>query len=97
MQKENNNEMIPEMAGVRMPSPISMHMPNIATKSSILLANMLRSRNFTSLPGLLGSKFDGPLNKISLGFEFLDERRPMSAWRQSREYRAKVPPEFKFL
>jgi hypothetical protein len=80
------------MAGVRMPSPISMHMPNIATKSNILLANMLLSRNFSSLPCFLGFKFDGPLSESFLEFEFLDERMPMLACRQSREYRANVPP-----
>lgn len=42
---------IPEMAGVSMPSPISMHIPNIAMKSSTLLAIKLLSQN---LPSLLG-------------------------------------------
>lgn len=42
---------IPEMAGVSMPSPISMHIPNIAMKSSTLLAIKLLSQN---LPNLLG-------------------------------------------
>lgn len=42
---------VPEMAGVSMPSPISMHIPNIAMKSSTLLAIKLLSQN---LPNLLG-------------------------------------------
>lgn len=96
MQKKKRESAVPDMAGVRMPSPISMHMPNIATKSNILLANMLRSRNFSSLPCLLRFKFNGPLCKTSLGFVFLDERMPMLACRQSREYKAKVPPDLSF-
>lgn len=43
----------PEIAGVSMPSPMSMHIPNIAMNSSTLLAVMLLSKNFPSLLGLL--------------------------------------------
>ena len=42
----------PEIAGVSMPSPMSMHMPSIAMNSSALLAVMLRSKNFPSQLGL---------------------------------------------
>lgn len=41
-----------EIAGVRMPSPMSMHMPRMAVSSSSLLAIMLLSMNLLSLPGL---------------------------------------------
>ena len=75
-----------------MPSPISMHMPNIAIKRSILRAVMLCSKNFPSLlffsvpkEGLACEEFDFPPT-------FLDGRIPILTCLQSREYRAKVPP-----
>jgi hypothetical protein len=43
----------PEIAGVNMPSPMSMHIPRIAMNNNTLLAVMLRSKNFPSLLGLL--------------------------------------------
>lgn len=39
----------PEIAGVSIPSPISMHMPSIAIKSSSRLATMLFSKKLPSL------------------------------------------------
>lgn len=40
---------VPEIAGVSMPSPMSIHTPSIAMNSTILRAVMLCSRNFPSL------------------------------------------------
>ena len=45
----------PEIAGVSMPSPMSMHIPSIAMNRSTLLAVMLRSKNFPSQLGLLST------------------------------------------
>lgn len=42
-----------EIAGVSMPSPMSMHIPSIDMNSSALLAVMLRSKNLPSELGLL--------------------------------------------
>lgn len=42
-----------EIAGVSMPSPMSMHIPSIAMNNSTLLAVMLLSKNFPSQLGLL--------------------------------------------
>lgn len=42
-----------EIAGVSMPSPMSMHIPSIAMNNNTLLAVMVRSKNFPSLLGLL--------------------------------------------
>lgn len=74
---------IPDIAGVRIPSPITMHMPNIAIKSNNLLAIILFLKNFASL-----LCFSVP----SFGFEGLEERIPIFIFLQSNEYSAKVPP-----
>lgn len=42
-----------EIAGVRIPSPMSMHIPRIAMNNNTLLAVMLRSKNLPSLLGLI--------------------------------------------
>jgi hypothetical protein len=52
MSTTNNK---PEIAGVSMPSPMSMHIPRIAINNNALLAVMLRSKNFPSLLGLLAN------------------------------------------
>lgn len=81
-----NEQWKPEMAGVRMPSPMSMHIPSTATNSNILRAMMLRSRNFPSLPG------SWLCERSSIEFSFFDGRMPMLMCLQSKEYMAKVPP-----
>ena len=47
--KEKENDEKPEIAGVSIPSPINMHVPNIAMNSSTLLATMLLSKKIPSL------------------------------------------------
>lgn len=81
----------PEMAGVSIPSPISMHMPSIAIKSNTLLATTLFSKNLQSLLWF---------SELALGtFEFeltrLLEITPIFIFLQSSEYRANVPPATK--
>lgn len=44
-----------EIAGVSIPSPMSMHIPRIAMNNNTLLAVMLRSKNFPSLLGFLAT------------------------------------------
>ena len=43
----------PEIAGVRIPSPMSMHIPRIAMNNNTLLAVKLRSKNLPRLLGVL--------------------------------------------
>lgn len=85
----------PEMAGVSIPSPISMHMPSIAMKSKTLLAITLFSIN---LPNLLGFwELWYTLACEILEFETMrfEERNPISIFLQSNEYNANVPPAIK--
>lgn len=79
-----------------MPSPMSMHMPSIATKSSNLLATILPSMNFPSL-----LFFSIPSSMIvcerldfaDLASARLVSRIPIFIFLQSSEYNANVPPE----
>lgn len=93
-QKKNmkNHGDKPEIAGVSIPSPINMHMPNIAMKSNILLATILLSKNLPSL--LLFSVPSCKLECEILESELmrLAERNPISIFLQSKEYKANVPP-----
>lgn len=68
-----------------MPSPISMHIPNIGKKSNTLLATMLLSIDF-----LIALWFLVPL--CSEEFEDFGERILISMFLQSKEYKANVPP-----
>lgn len=82
----------PEIAGVSMPSPISMHMPNIAIKSNTLLAIILLLKKLASL--LWSFAPACPPEWKTLGFEsmHLEGRIPIFKFLQSNEYKAKVPP-----
>lgn len=75
----------PEIAGVSMPSPISIHMPKMAMKSNTLLATILFSKNFPSALWFLV-----PL--CTIDSECFREMIPIFMFLQSSEYRAKVPP-----
>lgn len=77
----------PEIAGVSIPSPISMHMPKIAMKSNTLLAIILFSKNFPSALCFLL-----PFGTIEL--DCFREMIPIFMFLQSSEYKAKVPPAF---
>lgn len=83
---------IPEIAGVRIPSPITIHVPNIAIKSNILLATTLFLKNLASL--LWFSMPSSKIERERLEFELagFELRIPIFICLQSNEYRAKVPP-----
>lgn len=76
------------MAGVRIPSPMSMHVPSIAMNSNIRLAMILLSKNFPSL-----ICFAVPPGRIEPGrFVLLECKMLMLMFLHSSEYRANVPP-----
>lgn len=81
---DNRRKEIPEIAGVSMPSPISIHMPSMAIKNNTLLATKLLS---ISIPSLVW--FFKLWAIILLPLEVIG---PIFMWRQSNEYRANVPP-----
>lgn len=70
-----------------MPSPISMHIPKIETKSNTLWATILFLKKLTSL--LFLSVFSG---KTEFELARLEERIPIFIFLQSNEYTANVPP-----
>lgn len=82
----------PEIAGVSIPSPISMHMPNIARKSNILLATILSSKNLPSLLLVPMPSCKPEREILMLEATLWEERNPTFIFLQSREYKANVPP-----
>lgn len=83
---------IPEIAGVRIPSPITMHMPSIAIKSNNLLATTLFLKNLASLLCFSVPSSKRECERLELEFAGLEERIPIFMFLQSNEYKAKVPP-----
>lgn len=75
-----------------MPSPMSMHIPSIAMKSTILLAVILRSINIPSLLRISVPTEGLACTAFVTESAFFEGRMPMFVCLQSREYRANVPP-----
>jgi len=82
-QKTKNDQ--PEIAGVSIPSPISIQVPNIAMKSNSLLATRLFSNNLAS--HVCVSVVLWEFNPVCL-----EGKIPILKCLHSNEYRANVPP-----
>jgi hypothetical protein len=93
-EKEKEKDEKPEIAGVSIPSPISMHVPNIAMKSSALLAAMLLSKKFPSLLLFSVASCKTECEKLEFVCTCLEERIPIFIFLQSNEYKANVPPAY---
>jgi hypothetical protein len=68
-----------------------MHMPNIATKSNTLLANILLSKKIPSLLCFLVTS-SIECERLEFVLARFEERIPIFICLQSNEYKANVPP-----
>lgn len=87
-------EIIPDIAGVRMPSPITMLVPRSTTSSSRIRELWCLSKNsFSSTLPLVSLRGSWELQAdISSSGAWEALKRPTFARRHSIEYKAKVPP-----